>query len=74
MIVPNKVIPLSESALGLAPQILGKGPRPTLISELFRSLEEGSVDIDEFLLAIDLLFVLGRIEVEPSTGMVTYAR
>ncbi len=75
MITPNKVITLRESALGTDARSsceekgLAGQPRQALYDKVGRDFES----IDQFLLAVDVLYVLGQIDVDPSTGMVTYA-
>lgn len=73
MITPNKVITLRESALGKTPVIL-KAKAPLMnVADLYRSVHRDFESIDQFLLALDVLYVLGRIEVDITTGAVTYA-
>lgn len=73
MITPNKVITLRESALGKTPIIL-KAKAPLMnVGELYRTVHREFESIDQFLLTLDVLYVLGRIEVDFITGAVTYA-
>ena len=73
MITPNKVITLRESALGRTPIILReKAPHANLVS-LYDKVGKEFESIDQFLLAIDVLFIPGQIDVDLSTGVVTYA-
>lgn len=73
MITPNKVIPLDESALGRLGVILSKGPSEVDLLALYRSVSHRFESIDQFLLTMDVLYVLGRIDVDFSTRIVTYA-
>lgn len=73
MITPNKVITLEQSALGLAGFILEAAIDNDSISELQRRTSKEFESIDQFLLAVDLLFVLGKISVDFSTGRIVYA-
>ena len=43
------------------------------VAELYRTVHRELESIDQFLLALDVLYVLGRIEVDLTTGAVTYA-
>ena len=73
MITPNKVITLRESALGRAPIIMReKVPQGNLVS-LYEKVRKDFESIDQFLLTLDVLYILGQIDVDLSTGMVTYA-
>lgn len=74
MITPNKVIPLDESALGHVSLILRQGPEAIDLITLFRAVADKFESIDQFLLTLDTAFVLGRIELDPATRTVTYAR
>jgi len=72
VITPNKVIPLAESALGRVGAILESGPEPIDILALFRSVADNFESIDQFLLSMDVLYLLGLIDLDPVTRMVTY--
>jgi hypothetical protein len=73
MIVPNKVVTLENSALGLVGVILDQGPDTIELMKLYHIVSDSFESIDQFLLTIDLLYVLGRIEVNFQTGRVSYA-
>lgn len=73
MIVPNKLIALSDSVLSKLPTLLGEGPAPIDILTLYDAVRQDVESIDQFLLAIDVLYILGRIDVDPATRAVTYA-
>jgi hypothetical protein len=73
LITPNKVITLRESALGRAPVILReRAVHPNLLA-LYEKVSKDFESIDQFLLTLDVLFILGRIDIDLSTGVVTYA-
>jgi hypothetical protein len=73
VITPNKVVTLETSALGKAHFILSCGPRVIELVELFHKVERHFESIDHFLLTLDLLYVLGRIDVDFRTRTVNYA-
>ena len=73
MITPNKVITLRESALGRTPVILREKASQANLAGLYDKVGKDFESIDQFLLAIDVLYILGQIDVDPSTGVVTYA-
>lgn len=72
MITPNKVVTLEQSALGLAGFILEAALENDSISALQRRTSNYFESIDQFLLTIDLLFVLGKVSVDFSTGRIFY--
>jgi len=71
MITPNKVVPLANSALGLARVLLEEGPNCESISELQDRTSKHFESIDQFLLTVDLLFVLNRITINFETGKIS---
>jgi hypothetical protein len=73
LITPNKVITLRESALGRTPTILREKPSQDDLAGLYDRVRKDFESIDQFLLALDVLYILGQIEVDLSTGVVTYA-
>ena len=73
MIMPNKVITLRESALGRTPIILHEKASHANLVSLYGKVGKEFESIDQFLLAIDVLYILGQIDVDLSTGLVTYA-
>lgn len=73
MITPNKVVPLSASVLGLLTHVLKAGPDPTSLAELFQQVGDKFESIDQFLLALDVLFLLDRLTVDFGTERIVYA-
>ena len=73
MITPNKVVSLDKSVLGRVSLILQAGPLDCGIVDLFHENSEKFESIDQFILALDVLFVLGRIDVDFEEKRVTYA-
>ncbi len=73
MITPNKVVPLSASVLGLLTHVLKVGPAPTHLADLFQQVGDKFESIDQFLLALDVLFLLDRLTVDFSTERIVYA-
>lgn len=71
MITPNKVVPLAKSALGLARVLLEEAPSSRSVSELQARTSKHFESIDQFLLAVDVLFVLGRISIDFETGRIS---
>lgn len=64
MIVPNKVISYEESLLPKLPDILVRLNEPTSPKILYESIKHEFKDVHQFVLCLDILFVLGRIELK----------
>lgn len=73
MITPNKVVPLSASVLGHLTHVLKAGPEPICIADLFQQVGDRFESIDQFLLALDVLFLLDRLTVDFRAEKVIYA-
>lgn len=73
MITPNKVVTLESSALGLVGVVLEQGPDPIDLMKLYHIVSKSFESIDQFLLTIDLLHVLGRLEIYFHSRKVIYA-
>ena len=75
MIVPNKVISLDESALSRTGAILRRREEanPISLKKLYEETASSFESIDQFLLALDILYVLERIDLDPTGRMVIYA-
>jgi hypothetical protein len=73
LIAPNKAIPIEGSALGQARVILACGPGSIDLLRLYHQVAQEFESIDHFLLTMDVLYVLGRIDLDPLTRSVTYA-
>ena len=65
MITPNKVITLRESALGRTPVILQEKASQENLAGLYEKVGKHFESIDQFLLAVDVLYILGQIDVDP---------
>jgi hypothetical protein len=72
MILPNKIVSLEESALSLMPVVLERGPSSTPLADLYEEVADSFESVDQFLLTLDLLFILERIDVDLITGVVSY--
>ncbi|WP_342500581.1 ABC-three component system middle component 7 [Bacillus sp. FSL K6-4563] len=74
MIVPNKIISLNESIIGKMIFILEHitEQKYLTIEDLFRNTRSHFEEIDEFILSLDVLYLLDAIEVEFSRGEATY--
>lgn len=72
MITPNKVIPLDQSAIGLMDIVLSEGNDATTLGDLFRKVGRQFESIDQFLLTVDSLYVLRKIDLDPKEGVVRF--
>ncbi len=62
--LPSKVVPLADSVLLKLPDILDKLEQSVLsISELYQLVRNAFQDINEFIFALDVLFVLNAVQV-----------
>lgn len=59
--LPNKFMPYAQSLLSKLPLLLES--RATRCVQLYVEHAENFDSIDEFILALDVLYVLGRIEI-----------
>ena len=72
MITPNKMIPLDKSILGKLSNLLLDDIDEVKVSELLELRLRKFSDIGEFVLALDVLFALGRIEIDEKRGVLRY--
>lgn len=70
MIVPNKFTTLDRSVLAKGPKILAALAEGVSLEELYAKLAASFEDPGEFVLAMDVLFVLGRIEIDAERKVV----
>lgn len=73
MITPNKVVPLSDSVVGHLAYVLKAGPGSTSVVDLFEQVGDKFESIDQFILALDVLYILDRLAVDFGTQKVVYA-
>lgn len=75
MIVPNKVTRFNESILGKISFVLGElGDKEQTVEQLFESTQDYFGGIDEFILSLDVLYVLDAIEVDFYKGVIKYVK
>lgn len=73
MIVPNKFISFDSSILRKIEVILGASSQEVALTELYKKTERHFDGIDQFLFTMDVLHVLGRIDIDFVTKTVKYA-
>lgn len=62
MIIPNKIVSLEQSILGKSRYILGAlSDEPVKVNSLFSGVKNHFANVNEFVLALDVLFSLDHI-------------
>jgi hypothetical protein len=72
MIFPSKFTSLENSTLGKLGKLLEAKKNEAHIIELYGEVEEHFDGVDEFILALDLLYILGKIEPIYLNGTIKY--
>ncbi|WP_454061984.1 ABC-three component system middle component 7 [Candidatus Nitrospira salsa] len=72
MIMPDKFSSLDESTLGKVSHLLLDDVIEITVSDLMKMKVGKFVDVGEFILALDVLFVLGKIELDIDKKVVRY--
>lgn len=73
MILPNKLFSYNQSILPKAVIIaktLANGEQG--VSELFENLQDQFSGVDEFMDAMDCLYAIGRVELDPDRRVLKY--
>jgi hypothetical protein len=72
MILPSKVIKFEESVIGRIANILDIVKEKDIkVSELYEDLADKFEDINQFILAIDVLYLLDAIEFDHERGILS---
>lgn len=75
MLVPNKVIRFNESILGKMTFILEELSKGQMtIEELYSSTHDYFEEVDEFIISLDVLYLLDSIVIDFEKGVVTYVK
>lgn len=69
MIVPNKFASLDQSLISKLPILLASLDTDRSVLDLYVANQHGFEDVGEFLIALDVLYVLGRIELDSDAGI-----
>lgn len=72
MIVPNKMTPLDDSILGKIGYLIVDNEHEMKLVDLLELRLRKFSDIAEFLLALDALYVLGKIDFDEKKGIIRY--
>lgn len=73
MIVPNKIISIDESVVFKAAKLLSKLDDINDVLELYSKNKKLFIDIPEYIEALDVLFVLKKIDLDLNNGVVKIA-
>lgn len=68
MITPNKFTSFDQSSLSKLPRILEALAVVNGLAELYKEVEKNFEDVSDFIACIDVLYVLGRIELNRDSG------
>ncbi len=72
MITPNKMISLDKSIMGKLSHLILDDVEEITISELMELRLKKFSDVGEFILALDVLFAIGRIDIDEQRGVLRY--
>ena len=71
MIVPNKFVSFKQSVLSKLPKVMSSLDKSKIsLHDLFKKCRKSFEDVSEFILALDVLFVLGKIEFDRQEEMI----
>ena len=73
MLIPSKFTRLEESTLFKMKNILADKLQGETIQDVYQRTRDVFQDASEFLHALDILFVLGMMEIDEETGLINYA-
>ena len=74
MIVPDKLVSFQDSIIAKSVYILKELQNNELVvSDLFIATKEYFEDVSEFLLALDTLYLLGKINLNDKSQVIQYA-
>lgn len=71
--MPNKTISLPESCLYKSALLLSKINKSISVISLYEGNKKTFIDISDFIDALNLLYVLNKIDIDFDTGIVKYA-
>lgn len=72
MSFPNKFTSFDKSILAKISMLIIDGTNSISLSELIEVRLEKFVDISEFMLALDILYLLGKVEFDENQGVINY--
>ena len=73
MLAPSKVVSVEDSTLNKASKLGQKIEENVSLVDLYKSTKRDFNDLSEFIDALDLLFILGKITFDRDQGVVKIA-
>lgn len=73
MLVPSKFTRLEESTLFRMKSIISEKSNGETVQDLYYRTRDVFHDASEFLHALDVLFVLGIVNIDSNSGVIQYA-
>lgn len=73
MLVPDKFTPFALSSLGHVAHLHGVASRVPDVISLFRSSDFPLERVDDFILALDAMFLMGLIDIDLESGVIRHA-
>lgn len=73
MLAPSKVVSVEDSTLNKASKLGQKIEENVSLVDLYKSTKRDFNDLSEFIDALDLLFILGKITFDRGQGVVKIA-
>lgn len=70
MITPNKFVSFDESVLSQLDTILDPTVDADSVRDLYHSVASHFETAEDFLLALDVLYILGRVDIDMATGTI----
>nr|WP_295711322.1 ABC-three component system middle component 7 [uncultured Halomonas sp.] len=73
MLAPSKMISIEDSTLNKASKLGQKIEEDISLTDLYKATKKEFYDLSEFMDALDLLFILGKINLDKDQGVVKIA-
>ncbi|MFT4805716.1 MAG: hypothetical protein ACI9YE_002939 [Psychroserpens sp.] len=70
MITPSKTIPFKDSMIFKMTSILDEDFEEIQLVELYKKTKKKFIGIDEFIYSIDVLYILGKIDLNLELGKI----
>ena len=71
MIIPSKFIPLKDSVIGKLAYLFVEA-KQIGVHDLYEAVSEKFDGVDQFMYALDVLYVLNKIDIDFEKGVVVY--
>jgi len=71
MITPSKTIPFKSSVIFKMMFILDRDFEVIPVLELYKETKNHFSGLEEFIYAVDVLYILGKVDVDPELGKIS---